>query len=185
MYQYDELIKMLEYASDLSKGVDPTSKLQFPEDTILNNKQLQVFFSKISELIDKEIKNGKPNDKKLKRENQKYTFYLSDELKKEVEINDAPISISEFTYKLNDVINTLYMKKIRAVEITFWLAKKGYLEIIKHEDGKEFKVVTEKGKSIGIVPIPKINSYGRKYDVNMYNKDAQKFILDNINCLYI
>lgn len=44
-----------------------------------------------------------------------------------------------------------------------------YLEEIEHDDGKVFKVLTDKASDIGMLKVSKRNSYGITYDVNLYS----------------
>ncbi|QOX65111.1 hypothetical protein FRZ06_18055 [Anoxybacterium hadale] len=179
--QYNDLIKMKEYAVALSKGIDPTSGLPLPEDTILNSKQLNKYFNQISEFLDTTIKSGENIG--LKRRNGIYDFRLVEDNKKNIEISATPVSISEFTYNINTSINTEYMRKIKVTQITNWLLENGYLKIITDDDDNDYKIVTDKGQSVGIMSIQKCSEYGRKYPVNLYDSNAQKFIIENINSM--
>ena len=73
------------------------------------------------------------------------------------------------------------MKKLKASQITNWLMQKGFLTETVSDDGKSFKVLTNTSASIGISSIKKESAYGRIYDVNVYNRDGQKYILEHIN----
>ena len=175
MFDKEELIKIKEFMDKLSQGTDPITNMSFPNDTILNNSELSRCFSRVSKLIIEIVKNSK-NSK-----NRKLQFYITEDEKENVLLSDEAIPISTFTYRINDQAKTPDMRKLKATQITNWLLEKGYLSQIKHSDGKVFKVITEKAKSIGISSISKVNSYGRKYELNLYNKNAQKYILDNLN----
>jgi hypothetical protein len=72
------------------------------------------------------------------------------------------------------------MKKVHATEITGWLQKQGYLETRELYAGKNYKIATEKGAKLGIRNEKRTNKYGNDYSVNLYNINAQKFIVENI-----
>lgn len=91
------------------------------------------------------------------------------------------IPISAFTYKINEQIDSDKMKKIKASQITSWLMKNGYLDELKTEDGKLFKVLTDKSSSIGIIAEKKTSKCGRVYDVNLYNEVGQRFIVEHLD----
>lgn len=179
--QYNDLVKMREYAIALSNGIDPTSGIEIPEDTILNSKQLNTYFRQVSEFLDTTIKLGK--NVAMKKTNGKYDFRITEDNKQNIVISNTPLSISEFTYNINILVNTEYMRKIKVVEITNWLLKNGFLEIISDEDNNDYKIATEKGKSVGITSIQKCSEYGREYPVNLYDSSAQKYIIENINSM--
>ena len=59
---------------------------------------------------------------------------------------------------------------------------KGYLK-----DNLGVKEITEEGIKIGIFKEYRLGKEGEKYSVNLYNIQAQKFIIDNLGeiCFYI
>ena len=75
------------------------------------------------------------------------------------------------------------MKKIKASQITAWLMKEGYLDEITSDDGKVFKVLTEKSPAIGITAEERKSDYGRIYKVNLYDEEGQRFILDHLDAV--
>lgn len=179
MLDISELLKLKEQMDKLAVGIDPTTDVAFSQDTILNDVNLKRAFENTAKLLEFILCSGGEFIKKDSR--KKYEFSITEEQKANIVISNKPIPISTFAYMINDVVDTRYMKKLRATQITTWLMTNGYLEEIEHEDGKIFKVVTDKAKTIGITADPKENSYGRKYEINMYDECAQKFILDNLD----
>lgn len=111
---------------------------------------------------------------------KKLGFCLSEEGKAAFEYSKISVSISALVYSLNGKAEA-YMKKLRAVDITSWLLKQGYLEQREMENGNKYKVATELGNRLGIINETKVNSYGNRYSVNLYNEAAQKFIVDNLD----
>lgn len=181
MYKNEEIEEMREYASLLSKGIDPTTGMKFIEDTILNNAKVKRYNKKVVELIDDIFDidyNNKRNNKSTT--NKKHPFFLTESDIKHFEYSIDPISISQLTYKINGIIST-EMRKIRAIEITNWLKNNNYLEVLEFGSDKVYKKATDKGVSIGIVFVKKINDYGNEYGVNLYSREAQTFIINNIN----
>ncbi|MEG2012872.1 MAG: hypothetical protein RR063_06665 [Anaerovoracaceae bacterium] len=170
---------MLEEINLLIDGVDPSTHLKITVDTILNNEYNKRLLKEVHEIVSEYLKLCDVNHVFDKR--RKLFFYISDEKKKEIPISEQAIPISTFTYTLNEFIDTDIMKKIRGSEITQWLTNKGYLEDIEHCDGKKFKILTEKASEIGMSKETKTNTYGRTYDVNLYGKQAQKFIIDHLD----
>ncbi len=157
---------------------DPKSGYKV-EDTILkskfNKRILQDAANVIEELLKVDFNPYKIDKRK------KFTFFLSKAEKEKIEISDVPISISMFTYNINEHIDSHRMKKLKAEQITSWLMNKGYLEKYENEEGKTFKVLTDKSDSIGITTEKRTSKYGNTYPVNLYNKNAQKFIIENLD----
>ena len=181
MKSYHELVDIKIYLDKLSQGIDPITDLNFPNDTILKNKDLSIFFNKTAELINEIlIETGGEIPKNIKK--SKFPFYITEDEKCKIELSSTPISISKLTWSINSVINTSVMKKIRATEILTWLVRNEFLTIEVVNDN-EYKVPTEKGKKLGINEICKENSYGNKYLVNLYDMEAQKFILESIDLI--
>lgn len=83
-------------------------------------------------------------------------------------------------YSLNGISES-YMKKLRATDITNWLLSQGYLEQREMENGNKYKVATSRGNELGIVNEQHQNSYGNIYSVNLYDENAQKFVVDNLD----
>lgn len=182
MINKDSLYEMRHYAEKLSKGIDPTTDMAFSEDTILNSNKIKNYNKNVLKLLDNFIneKVEESEENPQKNSKKKQPFYYLDSQISSFEISDEPISISEITYKINGKLSK-DIRKIRAFEITSWLVSEGYLEVCAYGDDRNYKRTTAKGESIGIVFCEKVNKYGNEYGVNTYNKNAQTFIVGNIN----
>lgn len=176
--------KMQELKSKINlllDGIDPQSKLRFESDSILSSEFNKNLLREVSELIDLLIKiNAKPSkiDNRYKED-----FHIPKEIRNEIPLSESPIPVSTFTYTLNTQIDTVFVKKLRATQITSWLYQQGYLSELEHEDGKRFKVLTDTSHLIGLTSKEMMNSFGRKYPVILYNIDAQKFVIDNLDSI--
>ena len=173
-----EIMDLKQDIDNLLNGIDPQSKTQFGDDSVLKSEYNKNVLRKASLILEYLIKVGMipAIDKRVK-----FDFYLTSKQKELIEISEEPISISKFVYNINDVVNTLEMKKLPATAITGWLTKHGYLESTTNDDGMEFKVLTEKSAELGITCQEKTNSYGNKYYVNLYPVQAQEFIMKNLD----
>lgn len=173
----DELKEIEYYATSLAKGIDPTSKIAFKEDTILLLPKIIEYNKKVCDLVSL-VKCGKKNKNKL------YTipFRLTDNEKQSFNFSDDEISISRFCMMINNQFNSLKgMDKLKGTEIVKGLIKKGYLKYEEDCRERKIKVPTVEGVKIGIRNVIKKNEYGNDYCVNLYNINAQRFIIDNIN----
>lgn len=178
----ENLTTLKEVMGALSKGVDPTSNIAFPNDTILKSKLLQSYLASAYEIFDLLIKNIDIINSLPARKvtNQKLPFYMSDDECQNIQLSDNPISISKFVFSINETCHRNDMRKLRATQITSWLVVQGYLEEIETKDRRICKVATAHGNEIGITSIEKTNSRGEEYVTNMYNRNAQMFILTHV-----
>lgn len=179
MSDYEKILSIKEKIDKLAQGIDPSSNMYFPEDTVLCSSSNKDTFKQVSLILDRVLRVGGKIEKIDKR--VKYPFHIGIEQIASIKLSKEPIPISTFVYAINEVISNSEMKKLRATQVTNWLMKNGYLTEIEQGDGKVFKILTEKSSSIGMSSTTKTNAYGRIYDTNMYDERAQKYILSHIN----
>lgn len=178
----ENIVTLQTVMKSLSQGIDPTSNIAFPDDTILNSKILQSCFSDAYEIFDLLRRNiDAINNLPLRKAaNQKLPFYIDSTELENIQLSDTPITISKFVFSINEIYHRQNMKKLKATQITSWLTEQGYLEEIETRDGCVCKIVTACGEKIGITSMKKVNSRGEEYITNMYDRDAQKFVLIHV-----
>jgi hypothetical protein len=181
-FDKEQLYAIREYAANLSEGIDPTSGIKFSEDTILNidkvKKYNQNVFELVNFLISKEVFSLKKGSKSGKKAYIK--IKISDSEKKLINFSEIPISISKLVFEINKATSE-EKRKIRAIEITKWLERKHYLESLAFKNGKYYKKSTTLGNEFGISFEEKKDKEGNVYGVNLYNKVAQVYIVDNLD----
>ena len=172
VFSIEKLQHLNKYISKLSQGIDPLTGELFPEDTILNNKNIRDCFNDIRLLLEEQIRiiGDSRFDFSSKLDNKERLITLSDE----------PVPIGIFISFINE-ISPSNKRRIRPSEITSWLVKEGILEEYTHADGKVFKKITSKSADFGITSLAKESPSGRKYEVMLYNQDAQRYIMEHIN----
>lgn len=177
----DAARKIIDDLELLIKGVDPFTHLEIKVDTVLNSKYNNKLLKEVHKMLSQYLKQCGVSCVFDKR--RKLSFYIDDVQKREIPISEQAIPISTFVYTLNEFIDIKIMKKVKATEITQWLMSEGYLEEIEHDDGKVFKVLTDKASEIGMLKETKTNSYGRTYDVNLYSAQTQKYIINHLDSI--
>ena len=84
-----------------------------------------------------------------------------------------------------DVMQT-YLERLpntlKLASVTTWLIEIGALEVITTADGKNTKLPTERGTELGILTEKRMGQRG-EYTVVVYNIEAQRFIIDNIEAI--
>lgn len=174
MNKTDELIKIIDYTSKLTKGINPLTDEELPDDCILNNSEIRKYFFLIYEFIVE-------NKNKFKMPGQsdtKVALRLSESQISSFEFFEEPIGITDFVDYLNANYVTDEYKSLRTTDLTDMLINDGLLANIIDNKGKSRRLATTKGKEIGILVIASQSRNGEVYN-NFYNKNAQKYLLEN------
>lgn len=175
-------IEKIEYAKSfidkLANGISPLDDTTIKEDDIVNNIRLSRCFFYVSDILRQVIENGGVNKKKSGR----LRFELSAEQLSKFPYSDSPIAVSEIAKRLNSLINNEAMRKITHRDLTNWLLSINMLFEHSASDGKTAKRPTEQGSSIGISTQVRTGQRG-EYTVVVYNKEAQTFIVDNLEAI--
>lgn len=96
--------------------------------------------------------------------------------------SQTPLTVSEITKRLNELLNTLPYSTLKNSVITEWLTEIGMLtNVIINNKSK--KRVTDNGRSVGIISEQRVNQQGSTYEAISYNLNAQHFIIDNIHAI--
>ena len=174
----EELFNIKEDLQKLANEIDPQTGYEIEHSVLKSsyNKHLLLDAARIIDVLLKLDYNPTIPDKR-----RKYPFFLKDEDKRRIQLATTPITISAFTYRINDVVNAANMKKIKATQITTWLLSLGYLKEYVNPEQRTFKTSTEEGMKAGISTIMKTSKYGREYPVNYYNIAAQQLIVNHLS----
>lgn len=108
-------------------------------------------------------------------EKKRFYIYQEDLIRYEIH-KGSVVPISQLVEDLNIKYCTEDMKKLRTTVVTDFLQAQGFLFI--DEVGR--KRPTRKGNILGINVGYMSDDTGKKYQVNLYNERAQKYILDNL-----
>ena len=175
--ELDKLCKMYAYAKMLSNGIDPTTESSYEQDTIMNAPEVKEYNSQVSELL-REMISIRTQHQDV--EYRDIPFVLMDSDSQRFNISDTPITIGDFTSRLNR--HALPgMKKIKATDITNRLVSMGILD--EQDSNIRGRKPTSKGKEIGIETEQRVSSNGERYAINLYNSNAQRYIIENFNSI--
>ncbi len=106
-------------------------------------------------------------------------FALTEQAKRSISIYPEGLNITKFVEMINAAALEPGMDRLRGRQVTRWLMKNGYLSYQKI-DGKNFRLPTQKGTDLGISSY-EYKSDDVKYAVNIYDANAQAFILAHID----
>ena len=96
--------------------------------------------------------------------------------------SQTPITVSDITKRINDLISDENMKKLSNTMLTGWMKEIGLLQVELGADGKNRTVPTDSGRNMGITTEERMGQYGM-YMAVVYNEGAQRFILDNLDAV--
>lgn len=119
-------------------------------------------------------------ERKSRASRGKMPFSITEEQKQQVILSDQPISISTLVAQLNDIAHDEAHRKLTYRDIADWLTEKGFIGITETEAGKTKRVPTELSGYIGCTLLHRVNQYGQPYDILVFDRNGQQFILDNL-----
>ena len=178
MTELEKIAYAKTYVEKLANGINPLTNRPVPDSDCINNVRISRCLFYVSDLLRQVVENKGIGRKKAARD--KLPFQLNDEERKNFRYSETPISISELTKRINELIQPEEMKELNYKFISDWLIQASFLALVQQDDGKTTKRPTEDGMRIGISTEQRQRSKD-VYTVVLYNKAAQQFILDNLD----
>ena len=175
MTELEKMQRAKEYVDKLANGIDPLTDMEMPDDKVLNNVRISRCLFYVSEILGKVIENGGEVERKKVK---KQPFSISNEQLGRIKISEEPVGVSIIAERIAEVLDE-GVRKVPATHITSWLVSEGYLIENTYADKKR-KVATAKGESIGIITVDGESFNGVAYKKNVYNADAQRFVISNL-----
>jgi len=166
-----------EWIQKLANGINPLDNAPLSNTDIVNDVHISRCLFYVAEVLDNSMRTRQPRQGKQYESN----FVLSNEDLSRVVLAEST-GIASFVREVNKVISDK-VRPITVAQILQWLMNEGYLVEFILPDNRKTKQATEKGIAIGIQSCWKDSVDGNKYFSTLYNRDAQKFILSNINTM--
>ncbi len=165
------------YIDSLANGIDPLTGEIIKDDSVINNVRISRCLFYVSNVLQDVINNGGVVGRVAKP--QKIAFSITDEQCSKILITQDPVGVSIISKRIGEVLDE-NVKTLPAVHIANWLVDNGYL-VENIYSGSKKKVTTPKGEQLGILTIDAVNPQGVPYKKNIYDANAQKFIISNLN----
>lgn len=162
------------YMDQLAQGVDPISGQELPEDSALNNVRLTRCFFYVSGVLDQVIRNNGQIGPA-----EKPPFSISPQQLATIQVPPYAVRITEFINMLMQAVGNTPMKRLNATKITNWLLEKGFLANEPTPEGKNQRIPTAAGRSLGMSTQVRQSPNG-DYLAIYYDANAQRFLLDNL-----
>ncbi|MBQ9084065.1 MAG: hypothetical protein IJY24_00235 [Clostridia bacterium] len=178
MTELEKIAYARSFIDKLANGINPLDDTPIADTDIANNIRISRCFFFVSDILRQVVENGgveKP--KKVKRGQ----FSILPEQLMRFEYSDAPISLTDITERINALVDTSLVKKLSYKQIAGWLVENGILEISSFNT-QPVKVPTSDGEMLGIT-LEHRSGYRGEYIAVMYNRQAQAFIVDNLEAI--
>ena len=169
------------YLDKLARGIDPLTDREVPENDIINNVRISRCLFYVSDILRQVIQNGGIQVKTIKA-GEKAPFALSFEERTRYSFGDWPATASVIAQRLNELVDLDTMQKLKTTSITGFLMQSGLLYDEESPTGKKNKRPTEAGRQLGITTTVRTGQNG-DYTVVVYSREAQQFILDNLDAI--
>lgn len=180
MTELDMTKRAKMYIDNMANGINPISGQPTAETDTINDIRISRCLFYVSDILRQVIENGGSVGKKSKPKKQ--PFSLSAEQLSNFRYSAYPITISEITRRLNELVESNEMTPIKYSAITGWLLQIGMLEKTTSADGKSPKWPTVQGQRIGILTEKRVGQNG-EYMAVLYNKEAQQFVTDHLDAI--
>ncbi|MBO4980157.1 MAG: hypothetical protein J6D16_07100 [Clostridia bacterium] len=181
MTELEKIAYAKSFIDKLANGINPLDDAPIPDGDIVNNVRLSRCFFYVSDILKQVIENGALAGKKGKKV-RRSQFYITRDQLAQFDYSETPICITELAQRINNLIDAKQVKKLSYKRIVNWLVSIHALVEQQEADGKVKKYPTEGGQQLGIFSETRQGQSG-EYVVVLYNKEAQTFILDNIEAI--
>ncbi len=173
----EEKIKIAKtYITKLANGINPLDDMIIPESDIINNVHISRCLFYVADILEEMTDD--------KTEIQKGEFYISDEDIQKFTYSETPLTLTKIIKKINAINTNKNVKKIRSRAVINRLIDLELLYSKIDENGKEIKIPTGKGVKAGITMKSCYIKRKGMSSIILYDKNAQKFIVDNANYMY-
>ena len=183
MTELEKIAYAKSFIDKLANGVNPIDDSAIPDGDVVNNVRLSRCFFYVSDILRQVIENGgitsAPVAKEKKTRKQPYS--LTPEQAEKIEYSATPITATELCERIVAAGPQEGVKRFPQINLIKWLLYFGFIEEIEI-DNTRVKCPTANGKEIGISLEERRGRYGSYY-VTLYNREAQQFIVDNIDAI--
>ena len=181
MTELEKIEYTKNFVDKLAEGISPIDGAPIAEGDLLNNVRISHCMYYVSDILRRVIENGGLEGKKSAKRGRA-PFALDGSARRELTPADEPLRISQVTSLINEKVDPEKMKNLRSGVITRWLLGIGALEEVQLPSGKETKLPTPHGRSLGLIT-QEFQGESSVYSVVLYKPEAQQFIFDNIDAI--
>lgn len=185
MTELERIAYAKAFIDKMAMGQNPIDDTVIPDGDTLNQVRISRCLFYVSGVLDQLIKCGgipeqTPESSSTKQE-KKQSFTLTTEEISQFEFSDKAILAGEFVNRLN-AIKSAGVSPIPKTKFNGWVLSLGLVEPFQDEGGRHGYRPTAFGAEIGLSSEMR-RIYQRSIQAVTYNRDAQVFLMDNINGL--
>lgn len=183
MTELEIMKRAKQYIDALANGTDPLSGKPVQNGDVVNQMRISRCLFYVSGVLQKVIDNGGEVQKKRIPRRQKALFSLTAEQASQLKPHTAAVSASRIVSVLNGLIDAEHTQKLKAREMNDWLLSAGMLTEVQNADGVKRKIPTPDGERLGIRETALTDEKGTARQFNVYDRQAQQFVFDNVDAL--
>ena len=178
MTELETIARAQMYLEKLANGVNPLTSAEVGESDVVNNVRISRCLFYTSGILKQIVENKGKFTVELP---DRKPFAINPEQLARFEYAEYGISITEFTKRINALIDTVHINELKSKAVLEWLVDAGLLTNII-VNNKTRRRPTPQGESIGIFTEERSGQYGT-YEGVFYSPKAQHFIVDNIGAI--
>lgn len=175
-FEEDAVFTAQKYLRNLASGRNPLGGEDLAEDHVLRDPSLVNAFDLSADLLEAFLKNGGFNTVRPERLRP---FRITEAQRGRIELSKEPIGVTTLANNITRVL-PYDMRVVRYSDISNWLQYIGALEWDTSIPGSRKRVASAMGKELGIQVVERKSVDGNTYKKNVYNVQAQQFVLDNL-----
>lgn len=182
MTELEKIERAKVYMDKLANGVNPVDDSVVPDEDVVNNVRLSRCFFFVADVLEQVIENGGIQPAATGKKAKKRPLEIPFEKRMRFEYSEKPIPASEIAKRVNALRDDENMGKLSYSGIVEWLVEIGMMEEADMPDGKKTKRPTTIGRENGISVEERLGT-GGAYQVVVYNRAAQQFVVDNLDAI--
>lgn len=165
------------YLQRIAEGNNPINNLPVEDDSVINNPNVIRCMFFVKDILEEVKRNDGYIGKKV-RKSKKLDFPIEN-VKSFVYIEDK--TITKLVEQINNGLDIITYNKLKYNQVTQWLRLNGFLQQEQSEElNRIVTVPTQKGLEVGIRSERRSRINGSEYMAVIYGKQAQEFIVQNI-----
>ena len=181
MTELETIQRAKMYLDRLAQGIDPLTGQPVPPNDVVKNARIARCLMFTSDVLWRVIEYGGVPKSKVP-EAEKAPFSITREQLERYEYPQWSISVTEFTSRINALVDTDSMVGLKYTSVTAFLTENGYLENYVNQQGRNTKRPTQAGITLGITTETRTGKDG-PYTAVLYNRNAQHFLLENLDSI--
>lgn len=175
VFEEADVFTAQKYLRNLASGRSPLDGEDLAEDHLLRDEALVNAMNLAADLLEAWLDNGGFNRVEPDRTRP---FEISDSDRRKIVVTEEAVGIMTLANRISKVL-PYDMQTVRYGQISAWLKYIGALEW-EGETGQKRRVSTPVGEQLGIRTVERRAADGTTYRKNVYDANAQRFIIDNL-----